>query len=167
MGRPFYPNTKTCSAINNRLRLGFGLFSIMRLTHSQTSSVISSTLVPALVWSVLSHTPSCLSAAADGSHRWCVFANRCHGSSDQRTPIPEARFEQEIDTVVVFGEVLIILYKFQKSTFLFSCDGFPCYAVVYNDCSKLKLKWILAYQIIIDCHLKSWSDNTPDSMDWV
>lgn len=75
---------------------------------------------------------------------------------------PEARFEQEIDTVVVFGEVLIILYKFQKSTFLFSCDGFPCYAVVYNDCSKLKRKWILAYQIIIDCHLKSWSNNTPD-----
>ena len=61
--------------------------------------------------------------------------------------------------------MFVLCHKFQKSPFLLSCDSFPCHTVVHNNSGKLKLKRILAYQIIIDSHLESRSNNTPYRMN--
>src|SRR5699024_6643613 len=73
--------------------------------------------------------------------------------------------EQDIDTFIVSGKMLIVLDKFQKCSLLFSCNRFSCYAVIDNYSSKLKIKWILAYQIIVNGHLKRRPHNTSDGMD--
>jgi hypothetical protein len=61
--------------------------------------------------------------------------------------------------------MLVLCHKFQKSPFLLSCNGFPCHAVIHDNRGKLKLKRILAYQVVIDSHLESRSDNAPYRMD--
>ena len=72
---------------------------------------------------------------------------------------PKPGLEQNIDTIIVFAKMLVTRHKFKKRSFLLSGNRFPCHAVVDYDGGKLKFKWILAYQIIIDGHLKGWSDN--------
>ena len=61
--------------------------------------------------------------------------------------------------------MLILFNKPQKFSLLFSCDSFSRHTIIHNYCCKLELKRILSYQIIINCHLKSWSYNTSDRMD--
>ena len=78
---------------------------------------------------------------------------------------PKPGLEQNIDTIIVFAKMLVTRHKFKKRSFLLSGNRFPCHAVVDYDGGKLKFKWILAYQIIIDGHLKGWSDNPPDRMN--
>ena len=77
----------------------------------------------------------------------------------------KSSLEQDIDAVIVPGEMLVTFYKFQKYPFLLPCDRFPCHTVVDNDGGKLKLKQIFAYQIIIDRHLKGRPDNAPNGVD--
>ena len=77
----------------------------------------------------------------------------------------KSSLEQDIDAIIIPGEMLVTLYKFQKCPFLFPCNRFPCHAVVDNDGGKLKLKRIFAYQIIVHGHLKRGSDNAPNGVD--
>ena len=67
---------------------------------------------------------------------------------------PKPGLKQNIDTIIVFAKMLVTRHKFKKRSFLLSGNRFPCHAVVDYDGGKLKFKWILAYQIIIDGHLK-------------
>ena len=63
-------------------------------------------------------------------------------------------FEEDINTVVVFAEMLVPLDEVQESTLLLPCDSLSRYDVIDNHCCKLEIKRILANQIIFDGHFK-------------
>ena len=61
--------------------------------------------------------------------------------------------------------MLVCATNSRKSSLLFSHNSFSCHAVIHDNGGKLKLKRILAYQIIVNCHLECRSYNTPYRMN--
>src|SRR5699024_5826495 len=50
--------------------------------------------------------------------------------------------KQDIDTVIVLTEMLVVLHKLQEISFLLSCDSFSCDTIVHNNGVQLKFKRI-------------------------
>lgn len=61
----------------------------------------------------------------------------------------QTRMEQDINAVIVFAVVLVLLNEGQELPHLLPGDGFPCYRIVDNDLCKLKIKGILSEEIIL------------------
>ena len=78
---------------------------------------------------------------------------------------PQTGMKQNVDPVIVAAEVLVAFDEGKKSSLLVPCDGLSCHAVIYNDGGKLKVKGILADQIIIDGHAESRTQHTADRVD--
>ena len=77
----------------------------------------------------------------------------------------QSGMKQDVDPVIVAAEVLVAFDEGKKLSLLISCNGLSCHAVVYNDGGKLKVKGILADQIIIDGHTEGRAQNATDRMD--
>ena len=60
---------------------------------------------------------------------------------------------------------MFIFNKLQQISLLLSGDRFSGNRIIDNDGGKLKFKWIFTKQVIIYCHLKCRSENSPDRMN--
>lgn len=72
--------------------------------------------------------------------------------------------EQDVNGLVVFAVTVIVMNELQELPHLVPADGFSCNAVVDHHTSKLKPEGVLLQTVIVDRHLESRSENTPDRL---
>ena len=77
----------------------------------------------------------------------------------------QARIEQDVDSIVILTEMLVFLDKFQEGSLLSSGDGFSGDAVIDHHGCQLKLKRVLADQIVLQSHLKGRAHHATDGMN--
>ena len=66
---------------------------------------------------------------------------------------------------ILFAVHHIVMHKLQELSHLVFCDCLSCDCIIYQYSSKLKSEWILYQNVIIHCHLKGWSQHSPDGMN--
>ena len=73
--------------------------------------------------------------------------------------------KQDVDCFVVFAVSVVIVNESQELAHLFTGNSFSGFAVIDNHACKLESEGVLNDNVIIDCHLKSRSQNTAHSLD--
>ena len=66
---------------------------------------------------------------------------------------------------IVFAVHHIAMHKLQELSHLVFCNCLSYDCIIYQYSGKLKSEWILYQNVIIHCHLKGWSQHSPDGMN--
>ena len=76
-----------------------------------------------------------------------------------------SRMKEYLHHFIVFAVHHIAMHKLQELSHLVFCNCLSYDCIIYQYSGKLKSEWILYQNVIIHCHLKGWSQHSPDGMN--
>lgn len=73
--------------------------------------------------------------------------------------------KKNVYCIVVLTVAFVVLHVVQEDLHVISGNGFTLYTVIDQHILHLKLKGVVTDNLIIDRHLKGWSDYSPDGVN--